>query len=82
MLHRLIVETLFCMNACRAPGYDVASFNCEMLFCMNACRAPRLQISPKRFVVATVALFSVSEQNHCALVVYDSDCSFVMTDKN
>ena len=45
---------------------------------MNACRALRLNMSPKRFRVATTAWFSASEQTHCALVVGDwmNDCRF------
>ena len=38
---------------------------------MSTCRAPHLEMSPKSFTMATVALFSASEQTHCALVVCD-----------
>ena len=31
---------------------------------MNTCRAPHLEMSPKRFTMATVALFSASDQIH------------------
>jgi len=34
--------------------------------------APHLEMSPKRFTKATIALFSASVQTHCALVVCDS----------
>ena len=37
------------------------------------CRAPYLEMIPKRFTMAIIALFSASEQIHCVLVVCDSD---------
>ena len=44
---------------------------------MNISSAPPLEMSPKRFTVATTALFAASKQTHCALVVCDwvSDCT-------
>ena len=49
-----------------------------ILFYMNTCWAPHFEMSPKPFTMATLTLFSASEQIHCALVVGDwmSDCSF------
>ena len=43
------------------------------LFYMNTCLAFHVEISPKRFTVATIALLSTFGQTHCALVVCDSD---------
>jgi len=40
---------------------------------MSTCRAPHLEMSPKRFTMATTALCSASEQNKYALVVCDSE---------
>ena len=40
---------------------------------MNICRAPHLEMSPKLFTMATIALFSASEQTHFALVVCHSE---------
>ena len=34
---------------------------------------PHLEISPKPFTVAVIALFCVSEQNHCTLVIRNSE---------
>ena len=39
---------------------------------MNTCRGPYLEMSPKRFTVPTIALFSASEHTHRALVVCHS----------
>ena len=38
---------------------------------MKICHAPHLELSPKCFPVEIIALFSASEQTHCALVVCD-----------
>ena len=34
----------------------------------NTCRAPHFQMSPKRFTMATIALFSASEKTNSALI--------------
>ena len=39
---------------------------------MNTCWAPHREMSPRRFTMAAIALFSASEQTHCALIVCDS----------
>ena len=44
-----------------------------IFFFINTCRAHDLVISPRRFTLATIALFSASEQTHCALVVCNSE---------
>ena len=36
---------------------------------MNTCQVPNLEMSSKRFTMATTALFSASEQTHCTQVV-------------
>ena len=38
---------------------------------MNIRRASHLEISPKRFTMATIALFSVSEHTHSVPAVCD-----------
>ena len=43
------------------------------IFYMNTRRAAHLEMSPKRFTMAAVSLFTASEQTHCALVVCDSE---------
>ena len=49
-----------------------------ILFCMNTCWAPHFEMSHKPFTMATLTLFSASEQIHCTLVIRNwmSDCSF------
>ena len=39
----------------------------------NICPVPHLQMSPKSFTMATIALFSAAEQTHCALVIFISE---------
>lgn len=39
-----------------------------IIWALAACWVPHLARSPERFTVATIALFSTSEQTHCALV--------------
>ena len=36
----------------------------------NDSQAPLLELSHKRFIIASIALFSASEQVHCALVQF------------
>ena len=38
---------------------------------MNICRAPHLEVSPKRFTMATIELFSASEHTHSVPAVCD-----------
>ena len=40
-----------------------------IFFYMNTCWVPHLQMSPKHFTTATIALFPASELTHCALVI-------------
>ena len=40
---------------------------------MNTCFTPHLEMSPKRFTMATVTLFSACEKSHRALVVCDPE---------
>ena len=42
---------------------------------MKTRRVPYLQMSLERFTAATTALFSASEQAHCAVVVCDCECT-------
>ena len=42
-------------------------------FLMNIWLAPDLETSPERFSMASIAIFSASEQTHCVLVVCDSE---------
>ena len=41
-------------------------------YLMNTCRVPCLKLSPKRLTMATMALFSVSKQTFCALLICNS----------
>ena len=40
---------------------------------LNTCRAPHLKMSSEHFTMTTIALFSVSEETHCAPVVCHSE---------
>ena len=46
---------------------------CLNLFYMNTFGVSPLEMSPKHFTMATIALFSASEQSHCAVVVLHSE---------
>ena len=46
----------------------------------NDSRAPHLEVSHKRFTIANIAIFSVSEQVHCDLVqLYFVCCVYYRT---
>ena len=45
----------------------------SLLIYMNTWWVPHLEMSPNRFTMATIALFSQSEQTHSALVVCHSE---------
>ena len=52
----------------------IKTANAKLYFIfVNTCWAPHLEMSPERFTMATIALFSASEQTSCALVVCDSE---------
>ena len=42
-------------------------------FYIHCCWAPHLEMSPKRFAMATTALLSASDKTQCALVICDSE---------
>ena len=62
LLLLLVVVVVVVVFVCLFVGGRVKLFS---YYYTNTSRAPHLKINPKRFTMATTALFSASEQTHC-----------------